>query len=189
MSRISSLWANINEQLEAMSPRDRNLLLGLVTGLMFLATVGITLTLKGAVTDRESRVEVATSNLETAQVIAAEYGELQQQLTVAEGRMSTFNPGQFNTYIESWAASAGVREGLKEVKEDANEVVGDFRRREYSVRIDRMPLENVLKFLYAVETSDFPIQVRNSEFRVKKIRDGRLVDLSLKIESYAKEEG
>lgn len=189
MNRIQELIASVSEQLEAMSTRDRNLLTGLICVVAVLIVGGITYTLHGVLQDRASRVIDAKQHLVDAQELAGDYVALRQRIEAAEARMSTFRPAQVNTYLETWATNAGVIDHLRTLNETGSRRLGDYMERDYTVNLQRAELPGVLKFLYAIETSPYPLKITNAQFRVVRTRDDRFIDLNLGLQSHAKEEG
>ncbi len=187
---FDDLRANLREQIDTLSPRDRNLAIGLMAGIAIILVGVIAWSLKSNLDSRASRVQAVADNLQLVLEMEQEYAGVQARIEAAEKRMETFNPAQFNTYIETWATSAGVAEGLKGVRETDSQVVGNYREREYNVELSKMPVDATLKFLYALETSGYPIEVRTARFKVHESRrDGRTMNVVMEVVTYAKEEG
>lgn len=189
MNRLTALLDRIVETIEDLSPRDRRIALALVGIVVVLFVGGITWGLQGVLSDRASRVRVAKEHLVEAQDLAAEYEGLALRLGDVEARMGQFKPSQINTYVEGWAGAAGVLPMLKEVRETGAETVGDYRKRDYRVEIQEAPLEGLVRFLHAVETSPYPIKVRSAHLKARSRKDERPLDLQLELVTFAKEEG
>lgn len=187
MDRIQQLREAFREQLEAMSPRDRNLLVGLIAGIALLVVGLITWNLKSVIQDQASRVVVAKENLALAQDLAQDYADLEARILAAEARMGEYNPQAVATYLETWARSAGVDAGFKIDKTSAS-TVGAYKEQGYRVDVQRSSLPGILSFLYAIETSPYPIRVRSSRFKVIDTKDDRFIDLGLELVAYSKEE-
>ncbi len=188
MDRLKTLQAALIEQLEAMSTQDRNLLTGLICVVALIFAGVVTYTLQGVITSRAASVIEAKESLVLTQQMAQEYASLRDRIEAAEARMATFRPTQVSTYVETWATTAGVAEGLKEVRETGNQAVGAYRERDYKVDLQRQDLDGVVKFLYAIETSQYPVEIRSAKFRVMQTRDDRFIDLGLELVTYSKEE-
>lgn len=188
MDRITALLDRVVETLEDLSPRDRRLALVLLALLALFVVGSVTWGLQGVLGDRASRVREAKEHLVEAQDLASEYEALRLRLGNVEERMSQFKAGQMYTYVEGWAGQAGVAQRL-EVRETGSEVVGDYKKREYRVAIQEAPLDGLVRFLHAVETSPYPIQVRTAKLKARSRRDERPVDLELELVTFSKEEG
>lgn len=189
IERFEELRERLQEQYEALSPRDQLLALGLVSGLALVLAAMFTFSLHNVVVDKASRVRAAKDNLEIALDMAVEHGVLSGKIAAAEARMQTFRPSQVNTYLETWANNAGVLSGLKKVQETGTDAVGNYKERSYQVDVQRAELEGLVRFLYAIETSPYPVRVKQASFHVVESRDERLLDLNLELVTYAKDGG
>jgi hypothetical protein len=186
MEQLNAFFANISEQFEAMSTRDRNLATGFIAGVAVLVVGLITWQLQSTIVDRASRVILAKENLMTVQELAQTYEGVQQRLASAEARMGTFQPDSMSTYLDGWASEAGVQ--LKNVQETDAKVVGAFRERDFRVEVQRGELDGIVKFLHAIETSPYTIKVRSANFKVRDSKkEGRSIDLDLDLIAFSKE--
>ncbi|MCB9680367.1 MAG: hypothetical protein H6733_02770 [Alphaproteobacteria bacterium] len=189
MDRIRHLQARAVEIYEALGSRER-LQLAIVLLLFGTLFVGlITWQLRTTINDRASRVRSAKENLVQAQEMAAEYSVLQARLQAAEARMGQFKPSQMNTYLERWATGAGVQPNMRIQPIGEPSVVGSFKEQSVRVQLDDVLLEGLVDFLYAVETSPYPIRVRTAKFKATEKRDERFIDLDMELVAYTKEEG
>ncbi|MGC6494242.1 MAG: hypothetical protein ACON5B_15520 [Myxococcota bacterium] len=185
MDRIRTVLANLREQVDAMSPRDRSLFAGLVA-LLGLVLVGLfTWSLQSVIDDRASRVVLAKENLGDVQAMAVDLVGLDAKLKVAEAKMSNFKPQLIPTHLEEWAKRASVP--LKRSEETGSQVQGQYRELMYTVEVEDASLEGLVKFLYAIETSEFPIEVDTVEFDAKTVRQERSMSLHLELRAYSKE--
>lgn len=189
MERLRAFFANVREQFEAMTPRDRTLATVLVAAVTLLVAGGITWTLKGILNDLAANVIQAKSDLSHAQEMSGEYGVVSAKLKAAEARMGQFHANQINTYLEDWAKAANMLPMLKEVKELGTETQGRYRERDYHVEIDNAELGAIVEFLFAVETSPYPIRVKSAKFRADGAGDSRTLDVGLDLVTYDKPEG
>lgn len=187
MDDLRNLWRNLAEQVDAMSSRERNILTAMIMVFAFTIVGGLTWYLADLRNDKASRVIAAKGNLTEVQALASQLEGLQKRIAVAEAQMGEFNPAQFRTYMEGWAATAGVGEMLKNIDETNSEVVGQFRERAYKVQVKRAQYEGVLKLMYEIETSPYPIAVRSAAFRSATFRKEKVMDLTLELVTYTKE--
>jgi hypothetical protein len=189
MSAVRSFAEWLDEQMESMSTRDRHLATGFVAVLAVLLVGVITWQLQSVIADRASRVILAKENLVAAQELADEYGGLREKVEAAESRMGEFKPDSMNTYLEAWAAQAGVAANLNSIQPMDTKSVGDFQQRDFRVQIKDGDLGGVLRFLHAIEVSPYPIKVRSAEFAVSEVQRERMIDLNLDLETFSKEGG
>lgn len=189
-SPIATVTAFAERQLEALSPRDRRLLLGLLT---FGVVVGLGLlwwTLYGVLDDKASRVRTARENLETAKLYQAEYQTAAASLAAQESRLRQYQGKRVSAHIEEIAGKRGVSDNLRAVNENGAEVVGNIKQTKYSVELKDLEHQDAIGFLYELETSGFPASVNHADFKAKKKRDGgSTLDLSLELVVFSLAEG
>jgi hypothetical protein len=188
IENLRELPARFQEQLETMSPRDRMLALVLVCGVALSFVGGVTWFLHGILEDKASRVRTAKENLAQVEEMGAQYTTLRAKIDAAEKRMGEFRSGQVNTYLENWANQTGVGTGLRQVKPGETQSVGDYKESEYRVDVQQADLDGIIKFLYAIETSPYPIRVKAAQFSVTG-GNNRFIDLGLELLTYEKEGG
>lgn len=185
MDRLRGLLASLSDQFESLKPRDRWAAVGLVLFVGFVINLGALWWFRGVNNDAAATVRNAKQDLVSAQDMAAEYSLLKARIESAEARMGQFRANQMNTYLETWATNAAVNETLR-VRPGNPQSVGDYTATSYTVEIDRVPLDGILSFLYAIETSPYPIKVQSAKFRVEERRDDRQMSVDLEVIAYTK---
>jgi type II secretory pathway component PulM len=188
IERYNAIRAQFQEQYEALSARDQRLALGLVIGVVLVLAGVFTWTLHRQIEDKASRVRSAKESLAMVMELSVEHDQLAAKIAAAEARMGQFRASQVNTYVETWATLAGVNEGLR-VQEIASDVVGGYKERTYRVNVQKAELDGLVRFLYAIETSPYPIRIQTSTIRVVDTRDNRVLDLGLELVAYSKDRG
>ncbi len=188
MNRIRSMMDNLRDQFEAMTPRDRTLATALVASVTLVVAGGITWTLKGILNDLAANVIAAKADLAHAQEMSGEFSVVNAKLKAAEQRMGQFHSDQISTYLEDWAKTARMPT-MNTVKKTGEETQGRYRERDYHVDIDNAELGAVVSFLYAVETSPYPIRVKGAKFRADGTGDARTMDVGLDLVTYDKPAG
>ena len=181
-SPIAGVTAFFERQLESLSPRDRRLLMGLLS---FGVIVGLGLlwwTLYGILDDKASRVRTARENLETARLYQAEYQTAAASLAAQESRLGQFANKRVSAHLEEIAGKRGVTDNLRKVNETGNEVVGNIKQTRYAVELKDLEHTDAIGFIYELETSGYPASINNADFKAKKKRDGAsTLDLSLEL--------
>ena len=158
------VYAMVERQLEQLSPRDRKLLVGLVS---FGTLAGLGLlwwTLYGLLDDKASRVRTAKSNLETIQVLQVEHTRAAAQLAAQESRLEQYRGRPLSAHIEELASRHGLREQLKGIRTADTEDVGNIQQTRYNVEFKGAEIEATLRFLYELETSGYPVSVEQADF-------------------------
>ena len=187
--RFGGIKATLERQLEALSPRDRRLLIGLMT---FGTLVGLGLlwyTLYGILDDKASRVRLARENLETAKVLQIEYQKAAASLAAQESRLREFQGKRVSAHLEEIAGRRGVTDNLRAVNEVGAEVVGNIKQTKYSVELKNLAHVDALGFIYELETSGYPVSVELADFRAKKGREGNVLDVNLELLVFSLAEG
>lgn len=181
-SPIASATAFVERQLESLSPRDRRLLLGLLS---FGVIVGLGLlwwTLYGVLDDKASRVRTARENLASAKLYQAEYQTAAASLAAQESRLGQFASKRVSAHLEEIAGRRGLADNLKAINESGSEVVGNIKQTRYSVDLKDLEHVDAIGFLYDLETSGYPASVNTADFKTKKTRDGgNVLNLSLEL--------
>ncbi len=189
-SPISAVTAVVERQLESLSPRDRRLLLGLLTFGTLIALGTLWWTLYGVLDDKASRVRTARENLATAKLYQGEYQTAAASLAAQESRLAQYKTKRISAHLEEIAGKRGVGDSLRAVNESGAEVVGNIKQTKYSVELKDLLHQDAIGFLYELETSGYPASVNNAEFRGKKTRDGESkLDLSLELVVFSLAEG
>jgi hypothetical protein len=188
MDRIRHFGASLRAQFESMGQRERRIALAFLALVVVLFTVMTTVALRRVVADEASRVRVARDSLVEVQAMTTELQSLQQRIEVAEQRMGAFHANQMNTYLEGWAKRAGVVDTLSVKPGQATEA-GTFQSVPYQVSIAKADLGSLLEFLYAMETSPYPIRVRTARVRAEGRPEARTLRADFEVVAYSKEQG
>jgi hypothetical protein len=173
----------IEAQLDAMSPRDRMLLSGLLSFFSLVFVLGLVWLVRGAVEDKASRVRTAKDNLEVISAMADEYDLAQQKIKRGEERLQQFKGQTASAYLESVARNNGVIDSLT-VNQQGSDVVGTLRQTQYRAELKRVPLEQATNFLHEVETSGYPASVTLARFKASGTPGAKVIDLTLELLCY-----
>jgi type II secretory pathway component PulM len=172
--------AVIERQLEALSPRDRRLLVGLVLCVVVFGTLGFWYLLNGLLDEKASRVRGAKESYARVQQLEQEYREAEARFDAQKGRLEEFANQPVSSWIEDMAQKHELNDALAAVKQNAGEQVGMIVQTRYSVDLKRAPQEALYRFLYELETSDFPARVEQANFRVVRAGKGnKVMDVTL----------
>lgn len=171
----------VEQQLEALSPRDRRLLVGLVLFLLFVITGGFWYMLHSTLQDKASRVAIAKESYARIQKLEAEYRTADGQFQSQKGRLEQAQRQPVTTWVEDLANRHQLRDALSAVRETSREQVGDIQQVRYTVEMKRAQQEPLYRFLYELETSGFPAKVETASFRVASVREEKQMDLTLDI--------
>lgn len=178
---LAGVTAAVERQLESLSPRDRRLLIGLVSFGTFVGLAFLWYSLYGILDNKASRVRAARENLETAKVLQAEYQGAAASLAAQESRLRQYEGKRVSAHLEELASKRGVTDNLRAVNESGSEVVGNIKQTKYSVELRNLEHQDAIGFLYELETSGYPASVEVAQFKSKKTREGSVLDLALEL--------
>ena len=179
----------IDAQLEAMSPRDRKLLIGLFVFMALIFCTFLWVSARSVLNDKASRVEAASDNLELLEAMAGEVSAADARVARGEKRMAQFANTALSAYVEQVARTTGVQEQLSGVNEQGTaEVDGAFRKSRYRVELRRVQLAGALGFIHELESAGYPLSIELA--RLKTVMDGpnKVVDLTLEIVAFQVQE-
>ncbi len=171
-----------------MSPRDRTLFLGLLV-LGYLGAVGMTVWLTNtAVGDARSRVDAKEVALSRLQLLEAQYLENAGTVEQIENLLRENANQDFQAYVEKAAQKAGISGNLKAVREKGMTQDGTLQVKTFNVEVDKVSLQQLTDFLYAVEAGGFPLRINTSRIKASGQPAAKLVTATLEIHAYRLEE-
>ncbi len=183
--------AAVERQLEALSPRDRRLLFGLVAFMGLVAVGFLWVTLYGSLENEASRVRDAKSKLEQAQILQQDYLTAAAQAEAQEQRLRGYRSRPVKAYVEEVATDKGVIEFIRVLNAQGQpEVVGSVMQTTYALDMQRVPdLEALMRFVHELETGGYPLHVETANVRTTRRRDETTYNLKLDMIVYSLAEG
>jgi len=165
--------AFVERQLESLSPRDRKLLVGLLSfmGIAFVSVLWYSL--YTVLDDKASRVREAKSQLEIVKVLEAEHAAAAGKLEASESRLAQYKGKRVSAHIEELANQRDMNEQLKAVNEVSSEQVGNIKQTTYKVDLKGLDYATAYGFMYELETSGYPVHIEMADFKktfVKKVK-------------------
>mgnify|MGYP000436055722 CR=1 FL=1 len=172
--------AFVDRQLEALSPRDRMLLVGL-----FSFGAGLFVLFSGYLA--WSVLDAKATTVIDVKKQVAEMQVLQRKYQAAENTFKSHeealrNKQPVSTFIEGLASKHQITDQLSNINAQGSpEVVGSIAQQRYTVEIKKAPQENIFRFLYDLETSGYPVSVEQAAFKSQKTKDGVMMNLTLEL--------
>jgi hypothetical protein len=173
--------AVIDRQLEALTPRDRRLLVGLVLCVVVFGTLGFWWLLHGVLDDRASRVRAVKETYARVQQLEQEYREADAGFSSQKGRLEQYANQPVSAWIEDLAQKHELNQALTAVRQNAGEQVGEIVQTRYTIELKRAQQEPLYRFLYELETSGFPARVEQASFRASTVKKEKVLDLTLDV--------
>jgi general secretion pathway protein M len=121
----------------------------------------------------ESHIASRKQQLEEVRRLQQEYFGLQRVLASAEKKLAGSTASGFSlfSYVEDATTRTGVRENLVSMRPQTPQVLGDYREESVEIRLERIGLEQLVRFLYVIESADAALQTKT--LRIKPRFDNR----------------
>lgn len=167
-----------------MSPRDRNLFLGLVIS----AYVGILLVAgwggKGLLDDLQSRIATRQSALTRMEELESTYVANEGKVKEIEDTLRKNASSDLPSYVEQAAQKYGLTGNLKAVREKGTSSQENLEEKQYTVDLDKVTLGQLTDFLFEVETNGFPMRIRTSRIKATGAPGTRLLTVTFEVSAF-----
>lgn len=177
------ILTRVQNAFDGLAPRERRMIAGLVGLLSIVICGGTYLLLSGTLEDKAARVKQQKDALEVIQVAAAQYEAAAARVDASEERLKQYDGQRFKPFVESEASKLGIE--LGPITDQGSEVVGTVKQTAYKVELKRLELPTAVEFLYALETSGYPLAVQNARFKTMKTSEGKVLTITLEVMAYA----
>ena len=181
---LAPLFERVEAILEGMSPRDRKLLLGLVLVIVSVLYGGAFWGMSGYLDDLDEDVLARESTLAFLATEGAGYDDTRAQAEKIEEQLREQAGKSLSSYLEKAAEKSDIKDQLDKVDEKSVVAIGDLETQRVEVSVSKVTLEQLANFLYEVEAGDFPLRIQSTNVRVKKSRDGRLLNVKFDIDAF-----
>jgi len=181
--------AAFDRLLETLSPRDRRLLVGLVSfgGILFL--LGFWWLLHGLLESEASRVREAKEHLSSILDLQTEHRAATARFDAQRDRLAESTSKPVSAFIEELATEHGLNSQLSAVRQQQSEEIGDVAQTRYTVELKKAMQEPLYRFVYALETSGYPARVEQATFKTTAVKGEKLMDLTLELVVLSVKEG
>lgn len=183
-ARFAAIQARVEGVLDGMSPRDRSLLLGLVAFFSLVAVGGSAWWMNGKLDSLEDTRDKRIEDVNYVNDTLAEYQQAQIELERIEADMARFDGQDLSSFLEKAADTADIRDRLDSVRENSVVELGDLEEKNYSVKLSRVSLEQMVTFLYQVEATGYPLKITSAKFKRVKVSGEWLLNVTLEIAAY-----
>ena len=168
-ARFAAIQARVEGILDGMSPRDRSLLLGLVGFVTVAIVLGGAWTMNNKLESLEDTRDKRIEDLNYVNRSLTEYQEAQIELQQIESDMARFDGQDLSSFLEKAADSAEIRDRLDSVRENSVVELGDLEEKNYSVKLSKVTLDQMVSFLYQVEATGYPLKITSAKFKRVKV--------------------
>ena len=177
--RWSGLRARIQDLLAEMSPRDRMLLFALVGFFSVLFLVGSTVVMTSHLDGKHEALTDREYQLQQVEALREEFDAAQAQMVDISEKMETHGKTTLATFLEKAASKAQISDALKEVDQRGVSEFGGLEETSYAVRVSRITLDQLVGFLYEVETAGFPVRITSMKAKTVYVSGEKFLDINL----------
>lgn len=172
--------------LPQINPRERlALIVGGLVVLVTLVVLGVILPYRAALDRLDTRIASRQQQAQEILELRQEYLLLQRQLAEAETRAAKSRDFSLFSFIETAAGQVAGKENLVYMRPQAGASQDGIREEAVEVKLEKVKLDQLVRFLYAVESTDAPLQVKSLRVRTR-FDDRSQLDAVMTISMYGR---
>ena len=178
-SLLSGPRARFAEFLAGLSPRERSLLFGAagVTAFLFV-WLGLYDPMVGALDRVDRQIATARRDAATVAALADRYRSLSQEVEDLESSGGKGGESSLFVELESTAVPIVGRERIVSMNPQSRPVGDRFEEDTVDLRLEGVPMRDVIELLYTIEYKDPPMRVARAAFK-REYKDPSLIDATL----------
>lgn len=170
--------------LTQLSRRDRTaLIIGSIVVLVIVMVFGLILPYQGAIARLDARIATRQKQVREVQVLQQEYRGLQRQLAQTQNRLAQSRGFSLFSFIESQTAQVATKENLIYMRPQQTASREGHQEESVEIKLEKLHLDQLVRFLYGIESADAFMQVRNLRVRTR-FDDRSLLDATMTISSF-----
>jgi type II secretory pathway component PulM len=181
--RIEEILDRIQDVLADMTPRDRQLLLGLTIALLVGIVAGSSYAMKKSLDTLEERVKERASDVQYVYTTAQEYADAQANLQVLEADLQKTSSVDLSAFLEQAAQKASI-DSPDSVREKSSTTEGTLEEKQFTVTLNDISLQQLSEFLYEAEASGYPLKIRTTKVKTKTKKDEKLLQVNMDISAF-----
>ncbi len=173
--------------LSQLSQRDR---LALIIGgsfiLLTLLVLGVILPYRSSLASLDTAIRSGERQVQEVRQLRQEFLQLQQQLNVAEQKLNKPQNFSLFSFVEGMVTQVATRENLVYMRPQQSTSAQEGVREEAAeIRLEKIRLEQLVRFLHGVETTEAYLNVKSLRIRTR-FDDRALLDVVMTISSYGR---
>ena len=172
------------ELVATMSPRDRALFMGLVVFVLLALFGGVWWLGRSILADVGSRVDQREETLALLNGLAEGQSTAATQVAEIEAELRKSNGQDLPSFIEKAADTTGIASNLQAVREKQIITEGSLEEKTYSVELTKLLLPQLVDFLHAIETGDYPLRVRSMKTKTVTTAGVKMLTVSMEISAF-----
>lgn len=177
----------ITRYINKLSNREKTIV---VLGLMGATAIILYGSIVAPVVDRYTGLERVISQKESQYKdilqLKGEYAALQKEYKELEKAASRTKEG-FSplTFMENVSVQARIKDKVISMKPILTPIGGDYRESSIEVKIEKIVLEQIMRYLHIIEGSEYPLRVKTLHLK-SRFDDPGLMDASVTVSFYEK---
>lgn len=128
----------------------------------------------------DQQLAISSRQLQEVNTLRTEYLALQQQMTQLERLLGNRQDFSALTFIENLVERTVGREKLLSMRPQTPEARGDFTIDSIEVKLEKLPLKQTLEFLWGIEKSRAPMQIKGLYLK-QRFDDRSLLDATMTV--------
>jgi general secretion pathway protein M len=165
--------------IQQLSHRERIMVLAALAAVVLVAVwLGVIEPYRGAMERLDSQIASRGNGLVEAKTLQQEIGRLRQQLAQASGRKAMDGP--LFSHVETLTDQAGIRDRLLSMRPQQSSQQGNYRQQLVELRLEKLSLAQLVRFLYAIEYSGQGVQVKSLRIK-RRFEDHSSLDVNLSV--------
>lgn len=184
ITMVEPMRARFAELVATMSTRDRTLFIGLVAFVLLSLFGGAWWIGRSILADVGSRVDQRVETLALLNGLAADQSAAASQVAEIEAELRKSDGQDLPSFIEKVAANTGLSTNLQGVREKQIITEGSLEEKTYSVELTKILLPQLVEFLHAVETGDYPLRVRTMKAKTVTTAGVKMLTVSMEISAF-----
>ncbi len=174
-------FAKVNSLLDSMSPRDRRLLLFMVTTIVVVVTLVAVLQAKKHLRYLEQEIARKQQQLELVRAETERYQALKQQIAAIEKQLSENPDFNLTAFLEREADKLGMSDAIS-INTRGETAKEGFLETLVNVKLRKRSLVDIVRYLYAIETAPQHLVIKSLRIRTSYgSRSDLHVDLDVSI--------
>ena len=170
--------------LEGMNARDRMLLFGMVIAITIVVLGLGTAAMLSRLESAENLLATRRTQLAMVSEMGLSYQDALGKNEELEKKLSAHRDTTLSAFLEKAADKTQIRDNLKQVKERSATITLDLEEKVYAVQLSKVTLEQLANYLYEIETSGYPLLVRNAKIKPKTRAGETLLQVDFDISAF-----
>lgn len=185
MDRVfGPLKARFSDVLANMSPRDRKLFVGLIVGAYVVVLGGMYWLASRQLADVQSRIASAEQTLGLVTGLAADQESAGAEAKRIDEQMQKYEGQDLPSFVERAAQKTGVSSNLQGVREKQVVTDGPIEEHMFTVDVSKVSLQQLVEFLYEVETTGYPLKIRTMKTKVVSVSGVKMLNVSMEVSAF-----